>query len=143
MAGRLFELAGRLHRLGQDCGKTYGHRLLSFRIDHLSPTEFRQRQVPLHVPQSNWNSARYHHMDVQRVGCPAQEQTLLASLMQGDGAFRIFVKTAGRSGIMVRCDGWRPSNETCCSDHEWQHAILTYLLPDSLGRLALHLFKYT
>jgi hypothetical protein len=79
MAGRLFEIAGTLHRLGQDCGRTYGHRLVSFQIDYVSPTEFRQRQVPLHIPKATWNSARYHHMDAQQVYYHVQMKSRVAS----------------------------------------------------------------
>jgi hypothetical protein len=73
MGGRIFDHAGQLYRLGQDCGETYGRRLLAFEITTLSPTEYRQIHVPLKVPLASWNSARYHHLDAQKVKgyCPS------------------------------------------------------------------------
>ena len=67
MGGRVFAHAGQLFRLGQDCGETYGHRLLAFHINKLSTVEFRQLQVPLRLPQTAWNLARHHHLDPQQV----------------------------------------------------------------------------
>ena len=67
MGGRIFDHAGQLYRLGQDCGETYGRRLLAFQIQRLSPTEYQQVQVSLNIPLSSWNSARYHHLDTQKV----------------------------------------------------------------------------
>jgi hypothetical protein len=67
MGGRLFDQAGQLYRLGQDCGETYGRRLLAFEIKSLSPTEYHQIEVPLKIPVSSWNRARYHHLDAQQV----------------------------------------------------------------------------
>jgi hypothetical protein len=70
MAGRIVRHEGKLYRFGQDCKKTYGHRVVAFRLDSLSPTRFAQARLPLGLlPESapgskrSWDSARHHHVD--------------------------------------------------------------------------------
>ncbi|KAL4442485.1 hypothetical protein ABPG77_005069 [Micractinium sp. CCAP 211/92] len=67
MAGRLALHGGQLLRFGQDCGKTYGHRLVAYRIDELSPAAFRQTRVPLRFDRQPWSAARHHHLDAQQL----------------------------------------------------------------------------
>lgn len=70
--GRPFVYNGNLYRVGQDCGKTYGHRIRVFRVEALTPNEFREVEVPFNVEQSlkgrnSWNGARNHHLDAQQL----------------------------------------------------------------------------
>ena len=43
MAGALLELGGRLYRLGQDCSRGYGRRILLFEITALSRSSYEER----------------------------------------------------------------------------------------------------
>ncbi|KAM7467853.1 hypothetical protein LguiB_015415 [Lonicera macranthoides] len=70
--GRPFIYNGYLFRSGQDCGETYGRRIRAFKIEVLTPEEFNEVEVPLHLEEPNkgrnaWNGARYHHLDVQQL----------------------------------------------------------------------------
>lgn len=70
--GRPFVYTGKLYRVGQDCGETYGRRLRLFRVDTLTTDDFKEVQVPLGLEEATkgrnaWNGARYHHLDVQRL----------------------------------------------------------------------------
>jgi hypothetical protein len=72
MAGRIVKHDGQLYRFGQDCAATYGHRVVAFRIDALTPTEFAQTRVEFesHRPGEGsgaWDSARQHHVDALRL----------------------------------------------------------------------------
>ncbi|GAB4816109.1 hypothetical protein N2152v2_003155 [Parachlorella kessleri] len=72
MGGRVVLYQGSLLRFGQDCYETYGHKLVAYRVDQLTPTEFRQSIVPLEFGQSQqgqaaWNGARYHHLDAHQL----------------------------------------------------------------------------
>lgn len=72
-AGRLVKHGGRLYRFGQDCGATYGHRLVAFEVTKLSPTEFEQHPIEHNISglsghrKPSWNSERHHHIDVQQL----------------------------------------------------------------------------
>jgi hypothetical protein len=51
---------GKLYRLGQDCGETYGHRLRVFHVVTLTKESFREVEVELNLEQSKkgrnaWN----------------------------------------------------------------------------------------
>ncbi|XP_047332218.1 glucosamine inositolphosphorylceramide transferase 1 [Impatiens glandulifera] len=70
--GRPFTHEGKLYRLGQDCGETYGKRLRLFQVDVLTAEEYKEMEVPfdLIMPtkgRNAWNGARYHHLDVQKL----------------------------------------------------------------------------
>ncbi|XP_010278278.1 PREDICTED: glycosyltransferase family protein 64 protein C5-like [Nelumbo nucifera] len=70
--GRPFIYNGKLYRLGQDCGETYGRRVRVFKVEVLTKDEYREVEVPLGMeePQKGrnaWNGARYHHLDVQQL----------------------------------------------------------------------------
>ncbi|EHA8589706.1 Glycosyltransferase family protein 64 protein C5 [Cocos nucifera] len=71
-AGRPFFYKGKLYRLGQDCGGTYGRRVRAFRVEVLTTDEFEEVEVPLGIGEprkgrNTWNGARYHHLDVQEL----------------------------------------------------------------------------
>ncbi|TXG49389.1 hypothetical protein EZV62_025264 [Acer yangbiense] len=71
-AGRPFVYNGHLYRIGQDCGGSYGQKLRAFKVEVLTKDEYKEVEVPLIVQKSNkslngWNSARYHHLDVQQL----------------------------------------------------------------------------
>lgn len=68
--GRPFLYEGNIYRIGQDCGETYGRRLRAFKIEVLTPEEYREVEVPLGFAEPTkgrnaWNGARYHHLDAQ------------------------------------------------------------------------------
>ncbi|KAI3864874.1 hypothetical protein MKX03_031549 [Papaver bracteatum] len=70
--GRPFVYEGKLYRMGQDCGETYGRRLRSFKVEVLTKYEYREVEVPLGIEESGkgrnaWNGARYHNLDVQQL----------------------------------------------------------------------------
>ncbi|KAF3669166.1 Glycosyltransferase family protein 64 protein C5 [Capsicum annuum] len=70
--GRPFLYDGHLHRAGQDCGETYGRRLRVFKIEVLTPTDYKEVEVPLGLKESMkgrnaWNGARSHQLDVQQL----------------------------------------------------------------------------
>lgn len=70
--GRPFIHDGNLYRVGQDCGETYGRRVRVFKIEVLTPEEYKEIEVPLGFDEPNkgrnaWNGARYHHLDVQQL----------------------------------------------------------------------------
>jgi hypothetical protein len=72
MAGRIVEHEGQLYRFGQDSARNYGHRVVAFNIDALTPTEFAQTRVEFesHRPGEGsgaWDSARQHHVDALRL----------------------------------------------------------------------------
>ncbi|KAL4447827.1 hypothetical protein ABPG75_005046 [Micractinium tetrahymenae] len=96
MAGRLAQHGGRLHRFGQDCGKTYGHQLVAYRIDELSPTAFRQARGPLRFGRQPWSAARHHHLDAQQL----PDGSWLAV---GDGDWQ---SSAPISGRLIRDAVW-------------------------------------
>ena len=65
--GRLIRHGEDLYRFGQSCARTYGEGLVAWRVDTLSPTDFRQTRVPLEfgrrLGRRHWNGARFHHLD--------------------------------------------------------------------------------
>ncbi|KAI7844140.1 hypothetical protein COHA_002275 [Chlorella ohadii] len=71
--GRLVVHDGRLYRFGQDCGETYGHKLVAYEVTQLSPTQFEQRMVPHSISglggqrKRSWISVRHHHIDAQQL----------------------------------------------------------------------------
>lgn len=70
--GRPFVYDGYLYRVGQDCGESYGRRVRTFRVEVLTENEYKEVEVPFILEVSNkgrnaWNSARYHHLDVQQL----------------------------------------------------------------------------
>jgi len=72
MAGRIVEHEGQLYRFGQDCAATYGHRVVAFRIDALTPPEFAQTRVEFESDRPGGgsgagDSARRQHVDALRL----------------------------------------------------------------------------
>ncbi|KAF8397794.1 hypothetical protein HHK36_016717 [Tetracentron sinense] len=70
--GRPFLYNGNLYRMGQDCGETYGRRVLAFKVETLTKDEYKEVEVPLGIEEPKkgrnaWNGARYHHLDVQKL----------------------------------------------------------------------------
>ncbi|KAK6933481.1 Glycosyl transferase 64 domain [Dillenia turbinata] len=70
--GRPFFHNQNLYRIGQDCGETYGRKIRVFRVETLTPDQYREVEVSLGVELTNktlnaWNGARYHHLDVQQL----------------------------------------------------------------------------
>lgn len=70
--GGLFEHEGKLYRVGQDCGETYGHRLRAFHVVTLTMEKYHEVEVPLNLEQSKkgrnaWNGKRTHHMNVHQL----------------------------------------------------------------------------
>ncbi|XP_015941198.1 glucosamine inositolphosphorylceramide transferase 1 [Arachis duranensis] len=70
--GRPFLYDGNLYRVGQDCGDTYGRRVRVFKIETLTPDEYKEVEVPSGFVEPKkgrnaWNGARYHHLDVQQL----------------------------------------------------------------------------
>ncbi|BFI25327.1 protein MpGT64.1 [Marchantia polymorpha subsp. ruderalis] len=73
-AGRPFIWEGKLYRLGQDCGDTYGKRVRAFQVEILTPSKFQEVEVPLGIIEPSWkkgryawNGVRHHHLDVMRL----------------------------------------------------------------------------
>ncbi|KAG0573241.1 hypothetical protein KC19_VG161200 [Ceratodon purpureus] len=67
-----FSHEGKLYRLGQDCGETYGHRLRVFDVVTLTDENYHEVEVPLNLEQSNkgrnaWNGKRSHHMNAHQL----------------------------------------------------------------------------
>lgn len=72
MAGRIVLYRKKLYRFGQDCSETYGRAVVAYKIEALSPTEFKQRRVTLRVGRSRqgagaWNGVRRHHVDAMEL----------------------------------------------------------------------------
>ncbi|KAJ9545455.1 hypothetical protein OSB04_025162 [Centaurea solstitialis] len=70
--GRPFVYNGNVYRLGQDDGETYGRRVRVFKIELLTPNNFREVEVDLGFEKPTkgrnaWNGARSHHLDVQQL----------------------------------------------------------------------------
>uniref|UniRef100_A0A1D1ZVJ1 Uncharacterized protein n=1 Tax=Auxenochlorella protothecoides TaxID=3075 RepID=A0A1D1ZVJ1_AUXPR len=71
--GRVVAVDGKLVRFGQDCAGGYGQGLVAYRVDVLTPTEFRQTRVPLEFGAAGkhgmraWNGARHHHLDAHQL----------------------------------------------------------------------------
>lgn len=70
--GRPFVYKGKLYRIGQDCGDTYGHKIRVFKVDVLTTDEFKEVEVYLGVEKlgkgiNTWNGARSHHLDLQQL----------------------------------------------------------------------------
>ncbi|GAB4836331.1 Glucosamine inositolphosphorylceramide transferase 1 [Ancistrocladus abbreviatus] len=95
-AGRPFVYDGFLHRVGQDCGETYGKRIHIFKVEVLTEDEYREVEVHTDFQESKkrqnaWNGVRHHHLDVQRLSSGEW-----VGLMDGDrvlsgDSFRRFV----------------------------------------------------
>jgi hypothetical protein len=76
MAGRPVAVNGALYRFGQDCGKTYGHRVKVYKVTKLSATEYEEEEVREGLGwdptngregESAWNGERHHHMDAHQL----------------------------------------------------------------------------
>ncbi|CAI9302991.1 unnamed protein product [Lactuca saligna] len=70
--GRPFVYNKNLYRLGQDDGETYGKRVRVFKIEVLTPYNYREVEVEFGLPKPTkernaWNGARSHHLDTQQL----------------------------------------------------------------------------
>lgn len=70
--GRPFVHDGKLYRIGQDCGETYGRSIRVFRVEILTTDEFKEVEVSLGTEEPTkgrnaWNGLRNHHLDVQQL----------------------------------------------------------------------------
>jgi hypothetical protein len=66
--GRVLQHDGKLYRFTQDDAPTYGISLRAFEIEELTPTAYREHQVPdFHLQGSGagWNADGMHHCDTQ------------------------------------------------------------------------------
>ncbi|KAL4568886.1 hypothetical protein LXL04_024503 [Taraxacum kok-saghyz] len=70
--GRPFVYKNNVYRLGQDDGETYGKRVRVFKIEVLTPYNYREVEVEFGLPKPTkernaWNGARSHHLDTQQL----------------------------------------------------------------------------
>ncbi|XP_071713851.1 glucosamine inositolphosphorylceramide transferase 1-like [Rutidosis leptorrhynchoides] len=70
--GRPFVYNGNVYRPGQDDGETYGKRVRVYKIEVLTPYEYKEVEVDLGFKNPTkgknvWNGARSHHLDVQQL----------------------------------------------------------------------------
>jgi hypothetical protein len=69
-AGGICRIGKRLFRFAQDCTVRYGHRVLAFEIQTLTPEEYAEtplEQNPVLEPSGHgWNAARMHQLDLHR-----------------------------------------------------------------------------
>ncbi|CAA0829235.1 Glycosyltransferase family protein 64 protein C5 [Striga hermonthica] len=70
--GRPFVYNGNNYRVGQDRGNTYGERTRVFKVEILTPNDYKEVEVELRLEKPSkginaWNGARRHHMDVQKL----------------------------------------------------------------------------
>eukprot|EP00250_Pteridium_aquilinum_P002465 c12685_g2_i1 orf=769-3075(+) len=82
--GRPFLHDGKLYRVGQDCGETYGQQIRVFHVEVLTEEKFQEVEVPFPIEEwkkglNSWNGLRYHHLDAQKL--PSGEWI---ALMDGD-----------------------------------------------------------
>ena len=82
--GRPFVHEGKLYRIGQDCGETYGCRLRVFHVVTLTKEKFHEVEVQFTVGEvfkgrNAWNGFQSHHMDLHQL--PSGEWM---ALMDGD-----------------------------------------------------------
>ena len=70
--GKPIRWGRRLLRLAQDCEPIYGRRVRVFEILELSPTTYRERELPespiLEGTGHGWNALKMHHLDAHRWG---------------------------------------------------------------------------
>lgn len=68
-AGRVIEYQGNLYRFSQDCSKYYGEKVLAFKINKLSPTEYHEESVGTIIDKGTlgWNSKGMHTFDAHQV----------------------------------------------------------------------------
>lgn len=70
--GRPFVHEGKLYRIGQDCGETYGRRLRVFHVVTLTKENYHEVEVKLSREEvkkgrNAWNGIRSHHMDLHQL----------------------------------------------------------------------------
>ena len=64
--GRVTDWNGRLLRFAQDCVPQYGTHVRVFEIEELTPTTYRERELPespILSPGNDWNRSGMHHVD--------------------------------------------------------------------------------
>ncbi len=64
--GRVTVWNGRLLRFAQDCVPQYGTQVRAFEIEELTPTRYRERELPespILSPGTGWNRTGMHHID--------------------------------------------------------------------------------
>ena len=70
--GRVFTHGGKIYRLTQDCGPSYGFQVFAFEITKLTE-EFYEEKIASEKPivtstGKGWNAGRMHHVDLHKVG---------------------------------------------------------------------------
>lgn len=71
--GRVLLLEGRIIRFGQVAVPYYGSGLKAFEILRLTPSDYREREIPPPIPpeaqrSARWNADGMHHLDLQPMG---------------------------------------------------------------------------
>lgn len=156
--GRPFQYNGHLYRIGQDCGETYGKRIRIFRVDVLTPDDFREVEVSSGIQESlkgknAWNGSRSHHLDVQQLSSGEWVAVLDADRVgTGDLHRRFLVGCASAVGVAtvviligmllgtVKClvpTRWCPHNSGKRSDTllAWERPTLSSKIRVFCGRL--------
>jgi hypothetical protein len=69
--GRIQMIDGDPVRFAQDCLDRYGHKVLAFRIEELTPSVYRETSLPenpiLEPDGHGWNARRMHHLDLHQI----------------------------------------------------------------------------
>ncbi|GAB4815338.1 hypothetical protein N2152v2_002384 [Parachlorella kessleri] len=116
--GRPLVYEGKLYRFGQDCGETYGHKLVAYEVTKLTPTEFKQEPARLALagPASSigdedklrWNSARQHHIDVQQLPSGEWVAAVDGDRVPSGAISRELLRCAGRAlwPWLTLCAAW-------------------------------------
>ena len=68
--GRVFVSGDRVVRFAQEDCPGYGRSLRAFEIERLTPTEYKERWIPVRWPigKEDWNEEGMHHVDLQPLG---------------------------------------------------------------------------
>ena len=67
--GRVIEYDGNLYRFSQDCSKYYGEKVLAFKINKLTKTEYQEEKAGIALDKGNgWNEKGMHTFDAHAIG---------------------------------------------------------------------------
>ena len=67
--GRIIEYNGNLYRFSQDCSRYYGEKVLAFKINKLTKTEYLEEPAGIVLDKgSEWNSKGMHTFDAHAIG---------------------------------------------------------------------------
>ncbi|KAH7445702.1 hypothetical protein KP509_01G021000 [Ceratopteris richardii] len=105
--GRPFVFNGELYRVGQDCAKTYGHKIRLFHVKNLTRSKFHEVEVPLGSQESKkgrnaWNGLRNHHLDALKL--PSGDWIAVMDgdrVPSGDINTRFLLGTASLLGLVL------------------------------------------